>query len=221
MHDIFFDANTMKLSREKEAISAYLKLLKSKGASTNVLYKRAVLLDALALKLQSTPLARASYSHALHQVMKNLPPDTLQENLNTGREFYPFWMQDIKAIAAFNLHYGFDVQSIAWRPIATSLKSLVDSLATEQFNPAEERALNAYRQALLHLNIEDIMLNEHITLAKIILFRLRDAPALNHKCYRTAVDLTLPLFTLAESKNFFLNVVREFYPIWISELNIH
>lgn len=44
--------------------------------------------------------------------------------------------------------------------------------------------------------------------------RLRDAPEKNHAFYRTATDLTLPLFDTKELKQLYLDVAQEFYDAW-------
>ncbi|MDP1765894.1 MAG: hypothetical protein Q8K83_03225 [Methylotenera sp.] len=209
----------MNLSREKEAISAYLKLLQSKGATSNILYKRSLFLDQLSVSLADKALVNHEYSRAVDAIMESIPADDWHVNLNTAREFYPFWMKDIKAIAAFNLNYGFDVEAIQWKPLATSLKSLTDSLEHEKFDTSENWPLKAYSQAMRFEGAEQPYVDTRIKLAKIILLRLRDAPIKNHKSYRTAADLTLPLFKIQEAKNLFLSVVREFYNFWTGNPN--
>lgn len=204
----------MNITREKEAISAYLKLLQAKGAATGMLYKHSLFLDKLTVNLAEKTLDRNEYGLALDVVMKAIPAENWHISLNIAREFYPFWMKDIKAIAAFNLHYGFDVQSIQWKPLATSLKSLTESLATEEFDDSESLPLYAYQLALRHNGAEKSLADTRVILAKIILIRLRDAPVKNNKIYRIAIDLTLPLFNMQESKQLFLIVVREFYNFW-------
>jgi hypothetical protein len=209
----------MVISREKEAVSAYLKLLQSKGASSGVLYKHSLFLDLLTNALAGKQLSSAVYSLTLDTVMKTIPAENWHVNLNTAREFYPFWMKDIKAIAAFNLNYGFDVESIQWKPIATSLKALTDSLELEKFDTTEIWPLKAYTQAMRYEGAEQSLVDTRIKLAKIILIRLRDAPIKNHKSYRTAVDMTLPLFKINEAKQLFILVVREFYNFWTGNPN--
>ncbi len=204
----------MNKPREKEAIKAYLKLLQTKGAASGILYKRSLFLDKLGVCIADKTLDRTEYGQALDVVMKTIPADDWHENLNTAREFYPFWMKDIKTIAAFNLHYGFDIQSVQWKPLAASLKSLTDSLETEKFDTSENWPLKAYTQALRYEGAERSVVDTRVKLAKIILIRLRDAPVKNNKFYRTAVDLTLPLFTIKENRHLFLVVVREFYYFW-------
>ena len=209
----------MVISREKEAVSAYLKLLQSKGATSGVLYNHSLFLDILTNALAGKQLSSSVYSTTLDAVMKSTPAENWHVNLNTAREFYPFWMKDIKAIAAFNLNYGFDVDLIQWKPLATSLKALTDSLEMEIFDATENWPLKAYSQAMRYEGAEQSLVDTRIKLAKIILIRLRDAPIKNHKSYRTAVDMTLPLFKINEAKQLFILVVREFYNFWTGNPN--
>ncbi len=209
----------MNLSREKEAVSAYLKLLQSKGASSGILYKHSLFLDVLTKELTGKPLDATEYSSVVDTVMETIPADDWHVSLNTAREFYSFWIKDIKAIAAFNLNYGFNVDAIQWKPLATSLKALTDTLETEKFDTSENWPLKAYSQAMRHEGAEQSLVDTRIKLAKIILIRLRDAPIKNHKSYRTAADMTLPLFKMIEAKQLFILVVREFYNFWTGNPN--
>ena len=204
----------MNLTREKEAVSAYLKLLQSKGAASGMLYKRSLFLDELCENLADKPLNSTEYGKALVAAIKKMPSDQYHINLNAAREFYAFWMKDIKAITAFNLHYGFDIDPIQWKPSSASLKSLTDDLKTEKFGTSESWALKAYSLTLRNGGADKLVLETRTNFAKMILIRLRDAPVKGHKSYRTAVDMTLPLFNNNDVKNLFLAAVREFYHFW-------
>jgi len=206
--------NKMNNKREKEAVNAYLKFLQTKGAASGTLYKRSLFLDRLTEHLVGKALERSSYGHALDKAIETVSQIDKYDCQNTAREFYPFWMNDIKAIAAFDLHYGFDIQSIKWRPLTSSLDALTKKLDTEVFDRSESLSLNNYAQALRKHNAENLVVDTRVKLAKVILIRLRDAPAKNNKTYRMAVDVTLPLFTVKEIKQLFLTVVREFYYFW-------
>lgn len=204
----------MNLTREKEAINAYLKLLQTKGADPEVLQKRALFLDKLDPYLTDKVLDGSEYREVIDIVMETMPVEDWHDSLNAAREFYPFWMKDIKAIASLSLNAGFDIQPISWKPLQTSLKSLWDSLETEKFDTSENWPLKAYTQALRFEGAEQSLVDTRVKLAKVILIRLRDAPVKNHKTYRTAVDLTLPLFNIKQNRRLFLVVVREFYHFW-------
>lgn len=205
----------MDQKRENEAVRAYLKLLQGKGAVASLLHQRSVFLEKLILNLVEKELDGAVYRIAIEQLMENTPADDWHDSLTTGREFFPFWTQDIKAIAALNVNPGFDITPLVWKPMPTSLKSIMESLATEKFDISENWPLKAYAQALRQEGAEQSLVDTRSKLAKVILIRLRNAPVKNHKAYRTAVDLTLPLFNIKNNRRLFLVVVREFYHFWI------
>jgi len=205
----------MCTAREKEAISAYFKLLEKKGAKSGMLYKRSLFLDQFIPLLKNQPLERSSYSKAIERIIKTIPADIWHDSLNTAREFYPFWMQDIKSIAAFSRQGGFDIQPLKWQPQPTSLKVLTDTLKTAKFDATESRHLGAYKQALMDKGANQQLMDNRLNLAKILLLQLKGSPTDDARIYRVAVDVTLPLFKIDENKQLFLLVIREFYQYWI------
>lgn len=205
----------MDLTRENEAIRAYLKLIQVKGAGGDVLHKRSLFLEKLIVNLAAKELDGNVYREAVENLMETILVDDWHTALTSAREFYPFWKKDIKAIAALNINPGFDVAPSLWKPLPASLKSLMESLATEKFDASENWPLKAYAQALRQEGSELSLVDTRTKLAKIILVRLKNAPVKNHKSYRTAVDLTLPLFQIKNNRRLFLVVVREFYHFWI------
>jgi len=204
----------MNKTREKEAINAYLKLLQTKGANSSLLHRRSLFLDKLSVGLVDLTLDGNEYRVVVENIMEATPADDWHESLTAAREFYPFWVKDIKAIAALNLNPGFEIHPLEWKPDYASLKSLTDSLVTEKFDTSENWPLKAYTQALRHEGADQALVDTRCKLAKIILIRLRSAPEKNHKAYRAAVDLTLPLFNIKQNRKLFLVVVREFYHFW-------
>jgi hypothetical protein len=165
--------------------------------------------------LEGKELGGAEYRESVDLLMESILVYDWHDCLTTAREFYPFWIKDIKVIAALNINHGFDVKPLQWKPLPASLKSLMASLATEKFDASENWPLKAYAQALRQEGAEQSLVNTRTKLAKIILVRLKNAPEKTHKSYRTAVDLTLPLFNIKNNRRLFLVVVREFYHFWI------
>ena len=204
----------MKITREQIAINAYLKFLQSKGAPSGKLYKHSLFLDKLSPNLAKKALVRTGFSAALNTTIEAISTEDRIENLSIAREFYPFWMQDIKAIAAFNASYGFDVATIQWKPLPSSLNALTKSIDNTQFDETETKSLHTYMLAMLENGAEKSIIDTRAKLAKVILMRMRDAPTKNNKAYRMAVDMILPLFTVSEIRQLFLTVVREFYYHW-------
>lgn len=201
-------------SREKEAADAYLKFLQAKGASSRALYLRSKFLDTFMAKLAEKAQTRKEFAMSLELTLSVLSNDERNNALNTAREYFPFWMNDIKAIAMFEEYYGFNVSEIQWQPEHATLKKLTDELETTKLNDAESQSLNAYRHVLSQKGADKSVIDTRSKLAKIILLRLRDAPTNNHATYRISVDLTLPLFKTKEIRQLYLDVVREFYYFW-------
>ena len=205
----------MDKTRENEAFRAYLKLLQAKGANASTLHKRSSFIEKLILNLIEKETDGNQYREAVEVMMENVPADEWHDCLTAAREFYPFWCGDFKAITALSIHPGFDIEPIQWKPLPASLKSLMEGLETEKFDVSENWPLKAYAQALRQEGSEQSLVDTRVKLAKIILVRLRNAPVKNHKSYRTAVDMTLPLFNIKNNRRLFLVVVREFYHFWI------
>jgi len=205
----------MDQTREYRAIRAYLNLLQIKGATGPDILKRSHFLEKFIVNLIGKELDGNEYRKALEPLMETIPTDDWHNCLTAAREFYPFWKEDFKVIAALNINSGFDITSLQWRPLPTSLKLLMESLVTERFDASENWPLKAYAQALRQEGSEQSLVDTRVKLAKIILVRLKSAPVKNHKSYRTAVDLTLPLFNIKNNRRLFLVVVREFYHFWI------
>ncbi len=204
----------MAKSREQKAADAYLKFLQSKGAPSGTLYRRSRFLDAFMGKLHDKEQTRKSFALALEATLTNLPQEDRSNALNTAREYFPFWMNDIKAIALFHEYYGFTTDEIAWKPKHATLAALTKNLSTEEFTDAENLALNNYLKAIANLGANKAMIETRKKLAKIILLRVREAPSKGHAIYRISVDLTLPLFKTKEIRDLYLEVVREFYHFW-------
>lgn len=204
----------MNEAREKKAIKAYLKLIEDKGASSALLYKRALFLDKLSLELDKKNINGSVYRAAVEMLMESVAAEDWHENLTAAREFYPFWSGDIKAVAAIHISSGFDVHPLIWTPEQTTLKALTDGIDAEKFETSENWPLKAYAQALRNEGAEQSIVDTRVKVAKVILKRLRGSPEKNHKTYRKVVDLTLPLFHIKQSRRLFLVVVREFYHFW-------
>ena len=206
-------------TREREAMNAYFKLLQVIGASSSLLHKRSLFLDQLSAKLQALVFDGNEYRAVVEDVMETAQAEDWHDCLTAAREFYPFWVKDIKTIATLNLNSGFEVKPSDWKPDLVSLKTLTSGLETEKFDTSENWPLKAYTQALRNEGADQTLVDTRIKLAKIILMRLRSAPEKNNMAYRTAVDLTLPLFTIKQNRRLFLVVVREFFHFWSGNPN--
>ena len=82
---------------------------------------------------------------------------------------------------------------------------------------ADTWPIKSYSFALRQAGAQQSLVDTRVQLVKLLLVRLRDAPERHGKYYRLAVDATLPLFDLQETRRLFYGVVREFYYFWIGD----
>lgn len=204
----------MKKTREQTAINAYLKLLRSKGVDDpNILLRESILND-LSLLLVGKVLDGTGYRQVIEQFVEKKPADEWPIILSTAREYFHFWIEDIKSIVEMNRRQAFDKEDASWKPEQITLNELTEKLKTEKFDSSEMWPLKAYKQALKSAGAGQALVDARIKIVKIALIRLRRSPQKNHQTYRTVVDSTLPLFRIKKSRQLFLEVVREFYHFW-------
>ena len=200
--------------REQQALEVYIKLLTGKGFGPETFVPRVNFLNKLMLLLSDKELNGREYRMAIEVLMDEVATDDWPESLVIAREYYPFWINDLKAVSVFSKNAVQDPLPIDWKPVEVSLSSLWHTVDTEKFGTTDSWALKGYTKALRFENADQTLIDTRLKLAKILLVRLRDAPDKNNQVYRTAVDATLPLFEVKKNRRLFLVVVREFFHFW-------
>ncbi len=207
----------MDQERQKKAINAYVKLLEKKAVDKEAIDTRTKFVEKLVVLL-ADQFDRHGYSQALQAMLKIEEHIDRQQQLNYAREFYPFWIGDIKSIARISESYGVDLSSAKFKSLPASLTwPEIDALNEESLSPQENILIRDYLLNLQQQSLTDEELQARVKLAKVILLRLRDIPIKNNVAYRMAVDVTLPLFNLEDIKQRFLEAIREFFYIWIEK----
>lgn len=204
-------------NREQEALDAYLKLLQNKGVSKDSLEQRKEFLQKLVPSIVDLPNDGSLYRDAVEDFLEGIDKARWAFCLTVAREYFPFWIKDIKAIATLNADAAFDVDSVQWQPLDYNLKVLWEMLDKEQFSVSETWPIKSYTLALRQGGAEQSLVNTRVKLVKLLLMRLRDAPEKNQKAYRIAVDSSASLFAVKETRYLFFAVVREFYYFWIGD----
>lgn len=203
--------------REFVALNAYLKLMSNKGADDANLEQRKKfllrLIPLIAEQSQDAELYRTHVDTALAGAEKKEWPFLL----NVALEYYRFWTNDIKAIAALNASGGYGVASVSVTVQTEDLKKLWKTLDKEQFTVAEKWPLQAYAAALRAEGAEQDVVETRTRLVKLLMLQLRTIENRNGDTYRVAVHATLPLFTMKETRDIYLRVVREFYYFWVGD----
>lgn len=207
----------MTENREQEALAAYLRLLEVKGANSDRLKEREQFLTRLLPAIVGKPADGFHYRDAVENLLESLDRAEWSFCLGVAREYFPFWTKDIKAIATLNAEAAFDTEPLNWQPLDCNLKALWNMLDKQQFSVVETWPIKSYTLALRQEGAPQALVDTRIKLVKLLLVRLREAPEKNHKIYRLAVDTTVPLFNMRETRRLFLAVVREFYYFWIGD----
>ncbi len=200
--------------REQQALEVYLKLLESKGFGPDTFKVRVNFLNQLMPLLADQEQSGQVYRALVEELMDNIPEDDWPESLVVAREYFPFWTEDVKAIARLNQAAKEDALPIDWKPLATQLADLWYTVDEEKFSRTDSWALKAYTKALRNEAADQTLIDTRIKLAKILLVRLSDAPERDNIAYRTTIDATLPLFEIKKNRRLFLVVVREFFHFW-------
>jgi len=205
----------MSESREEQALKAYIRLLKSKGANEESLKQREDFLLKLAFRHEEELSENCVYRKAVENLLDEVDRSFWPFCLSVTREYYPFWANDIKAIAALNSEHAFDFELTTWQPTDINLKKVWESLDKQQFELSETWPMKAYIHGLRQEGASQAIVDTRIKLVKLLLIRLKEAPEKTPKIYRIAVDSTYALFDKKETRRLFLAVVREFYYFWI------
>jgi len=200
--------------REQQALEVYIKLLTRKGFGPETFVQRTNFLNRFMPLLADKPQGGGEYRLALEAIMDKVAETDWPESLVIAREYYPFWVNDLKAVANLSKSVTKDTLPIDWKPTEVALVTLWHAADLEKFGTADAWALKAYTKALRNENADQTLIDTRLKLSKVLLMRLKDAPNRDNKAYRTTVDATLPLFEVKKNRRLFLVVVREFYHFW-------
>jgi hypothetical protein len=201
-------------AREQDALEVYIKLLTSKGFGPQTFVYRVNFLNKLMPLLAGKNTVGGEYRGVIETLMDTVAEADWPESLVIAREYYPFWINDIKAVAKFSKATTVDPLPINWKPASIALSTLWHTVDEAKFGTTDAWALKGYTKALRFENAEQSLIDTRVKLAKIMLVRLSDAPDKSNKIYRTTVDATLPLFEVKKNRRLFLVVVREFFHFW-------
>lgn len=206
--------NKQEQNREHVALQAYLKLLASKGAPKERLRQREVIILKLIPYIESLKTDAFSFREAVDDFFLMQDEAEWAIYIPVIRDYFSFWINDIKAIAAMITDKAFEEDSKTWKPNQTNLNQLWSTLDEAILSPAELKPLQSYEEALRNRGADDLFVNTRTKLAKLMLLRLREVPHKQPSVYRQVMDSNLSLFTMEETHHTFLKVGREFYYFW-------
>jgi hypothetical protein len=202
-------------TKEQNALNAYAKFLQGRNVNNEAIGLRVRFLEKLAILLQGKS-TREDYGRALETALRVEGNIERHQQLNIAREFFPFWIDDVKMIARMSETYGYDLSISQLRPLPTLS---VEELNNHRLDNNEEDLLKRYTQYMKEQNLSEDLIQARLRLAKLVLLRLRDIPIKNNVSYRMAVEATLPLFNVDDIRQRFLQAIREFFYIWVAKMD--
>jgi hypothetical protein len=201
----------------ESAQAAYLNLLRRKGAATGLINQRKHFLRHLvsAVAMQAEPCLTdcdAGYRRAVDTLLGKFPDEQQLEIIVTAREFYPFWIGDLKTIARLNA-----ADALATAPARVDVcGSLADMFARMDADPWSTQlpvSLARYLETLKRQGASDAVIDIRERLLMLLLYVIREAEPVPAN-YRAGVDAMLTLFSKEESRRLFIEVAREFFYHW-------
>ncbi|WP_018151729.1 hypothetical protein [Leeia oryzae] len=207
----------MTETKELTPLDAYLALLKQKGATTSSLNQRKHFLRYLVSALEGCDRDDSvAYRHAVDSTLQKMATDdNLSFFINIAREFYPFWNEDLRTIAALASGDGFFLQAVNVK-LSNSIEELWNEVCASPWYQTPVACLDEYLAKLAGLITETDKQLRHRFL-RCLLFVMRDQP-IQPAVYRAGVNAILVLLPQEEAKQAFLGLIREFYPFWQKEL---
>ena len=208
----------MEMTREEEAQKAYVKLLTGQGVSERVLIQREFTIIRLSAFLKDIPCDGSQYRHAVDRFIASIDTSEIPMVLPVVREFFSFWVRDIKAIAAMSQAKVFNSFTPVTMATQDELFKHWYDLDKTRMAASEEQMLDAFRDVSLKKGMDPATLKERMRMAKCLLLSLRNVSHKQSHSYRQMVDRNLPLFTALGTHHLFLSVSREFYYFWRGDM---
>ncbi|MCB6184512.1 hypothetical protein LIN78_13265 [Leeia sp. TBRC 13508] len=203
----------MPAQQEPTSLDAYLNLLKQKGASTASLNQRKHFLRYLVSALEGCDRDDSvAYRHAVDSTLHKMATDeTLNFFVSIAREFYPFWNEDLKTVAAMASGDGFALQPINLK-VSASLEEIWFELCAAGWDKKEIPCLSDYLSRVEgKISSQDYTIRDYFL--RCLMFLMRTQP-LQSAVYRSGVNAILMLLPQENVRQAFLGLIREFYPFW-------
>ncbi len=208
----------MEMTREEEAQKAYVKLLTGQGVSQRVLVQREFVIIRLSAFLKDIPCDGSHYRQAVDRFIASMDPAEILAILPVVREFFSFWVRDIKAIAAMSQAKVFNGTTPVTMATQDELFKHWYDLDKTTMTSQEEQVMDTFKQVSMVRGFEPAVFKQRMRMAKCLLLSLRQVPYKQSHSYRQMVDRNLPLFNALGSQHTFLSVSREFYYFWRSDM---
>lgn len=199
---------------QQQAPEAYLNMLRQHGAASRDLALRKHFLNYLLPELEQQPVAADSYRRAADQTLQRFAgTESVHVCQATIREFYYFWIGDVRQIALLHKHRALTPKPARF-DIQGSLTDMLAAMDQSGWDVQALPALSSYLQALRSLGVSQATLDVRERVLRLLLFVMREHDA-SATVFRSAVDALSALFSKEEAKSKFIEMARDFFYHWI------
>ncbi|UTH74791.1 hypothetical protein [Chromobacterium sp. IIBBL 290-4] len=195
------------------ALNAYLSLVARLGASAAVLDERRALLQDLLARQGAAKRTQDAYPPMVEALLAVLSPPQKVLAMTCAREFFYFWLDDMKRVVEITSRSGFSTHNPVF-PIESNFDLLIARIegeAFESYPPSLELFLGKL--------FEDGMANADIRPRELILqalLYLLEPHPFRSTSYRMAVDALLLHLSDSGERELLLETVRAYFPYWQS-----
>lgn len=203
------------MARDKmdDALDAYLSLLQNKGAEVAVIDFRRRVLARLNQILRSQRGGAAMYRPAVDALLSLCAPVDRAGAMLAAREYYYFWLDDVKRLAALHARDGFSTHHVRV-PVLADLQQLQQRMQDEGFADYPP-SLDIYLGQLYEQGGDEALLAERGALIRPLLYLLHGHPH-HPDSFRTAIDAMLLHLADSQARDSFVAIAREFFYYWLS-----
>jgi hypothetical protein len=200
------------------AINAYLNVIRSKGVNGVALSERNEFLSKFNWYLESSPKTKRAFREALKIMLDNCKRSEWTFYLTISREYLPFWLNDIKSIAALSKENEFNLDISRYSTQLFDINSLRDQVLSTSFSTIERWALNNYAEFLR----QDLEMSGNnaikLIMAKMIVIGIRPLSLSRISAYKMSVDLLIPSFESNKARSLFVDVSINFFPFYDGQI---
>lgn len=197
----------------QQALDAYLRLILRQGAAEQVLAERRQLLEQLLPLLEGLPRDAHSFRRMVEHFVNACEVTDRVTALTCAREFYYFWLGDVKKLVEITARSGFTTRNVRLE-MADSLASLLERMRRQGFD-AFPPSLEIYLGKLFEDGMDEADIHEREVLLKGMLFLLSGQPY-RPDSFRMVVDAMLLHLSDTQNQKAFLQLAREYFYYWLS-----
>lgn len=203
--------------REHQSMIAYINFIRNKSVESANLAQRQTIIQNLCPYIANEPNDGNGYRQGVNGFLEHINKADWNFVLMVIREYFPFWTNNIKLVAALTNEYVLENNTSQWQVLSGNLATIWAELDHAHLNDDDIRAIKAYSRELKQKNAEQSLIDTRVNLIKLLLTRLQNISEKNPTLFRKATDATVLIFEQKETRYLFLSVVREFYCFWIDK----